>query len=114
MVGKTNGNIDILALTSLPFSATYTDSYQPQNNDDRIIDMDFSYDNTKLLICFSNDNDLSVVTNWATSGSRSHDQKDITDDHVACKWSKNDDAVVADVNLKVRVFPVSGAGVIGG
>ena len=33
---------------------------------------------------------------------------------MACKWSKNDDAVVADVNKRVKIFPVTGAGVING
>ena len=69
IVGKNNGNYDVLSLGTNPFSASFSHSYQPQNNDDQIVDMDVSYDNNKIAICFSNDNDLSVVTNWATSGS---------------------------------------------
>ena len=69
VVGTTNGRYHVLDLASNPFSATFSHTYMPQANDDQIVDLAINYDNTKILLCFTNDNDLSVVTNWATSGS---------------------------------------------
>ena len=108
-VGKTNGEVDLFTITSNPVTITAAGSFTPQAK--QIVDMDFNNDNTKLAVCYSDDKQLTVVTTWAAAG-RTTDQRDTGDNHVACKWSMNDDVAVADVNKKVKIFPVTGAGVI--
>ena len=72
VVGKWNGDIDILTLTRNPFTATFLDSYDAQGNDatSAVTDMDFNYDNTKVVTCGTNDDDVIAIAGWATPGAR--------------------------------------------
>ena len=54
-VGRSDGQV-VLLNGKPPFSSTVLDQFQPDNNYDTIVDMDFSYGGDKLLVCFTNDN----------------------------------------------------------
>ena len=88
---------------------------QPTDSTAAITDIDFSYDNSKLLTCGPDDDDFLTVANWA-SGSRVTQKKEPYNhvDLVACKWSKNNDVIVSIQNNRVEVYSIPATGGIGG
>jgi WD40 repeat protein len=103
-VGHDNGRIDLVP-GAAPFSNTPTYSFSPNVNK-VISDLDFNWNNNKMLVCYSNDNNFFVVDNYANNGSRAYRSKGIGQKSLAGRWSKNDDAVVIDDNRNALVFPI--------
>ena len=110
-VGRSDGQV-VLLNGKPPFSNTVLGQFQPDDNDDIIIDMDFNYGGDKLLVCFTNDNDPEVVDNWGNPSTRSVARDKTIDNAVACRWSMNDDMVIATTTSRVDVYAVPATGAI--
>ena len=111
-VGRSDGQV-VLLKGKPPFSNTVLDQFQPDHNVDIVIDIDFSYGGDKLLLCYSNDDDPEVIDNWGNPSTRSLVREKTIADTVTCKWSKNDDMVIATVQSRVDVYAVPATGAIG-
>ena len=105
LVGKDNGEVDVMSMT-LPYSTTPFATLTPNGNK-IITELDVSFDNTKILVCYSNDNNFAVIDTFA--GAASTRLKDNTSPATGCAWSANDDVAISSTDTRVRVYPIPAA-----